>query len=862
MDLHPILLFPTPNTTSPTPRNGRGSPPHIPTVANQSVRLSPKFGRLQRAIEDRRIEVVEENPDIDPEYTIVIETYDHVSEFFKATKKIEGLEWLGEYASKGLEPEGDFYDENNREKPLNGRVMLLLSDRQAINELLSLWNNYGQDPSMTFERGWTKFRDVFRLLKDIRYWSAIDRIHDTGVMEYWEETLEHEPQSPVRFETELWFRHNEQKRIEAQSSLTELVNSYQGQIIANCCISSINYHSLLIELPARHVDEIIRNQDVSLVKCDDIMFFRPLGQMCVDPILDEEVINTNDGESIDIFEQSDVIGQPQVALLDGLPLANHYDLINKLIIDDPDDFADGYIASGRKHGTAMASLIVNGDLTDNLPPLGSPLYVRPILKYNGLSYRPTETIPLDILPLDLIHRAVKRMFEGDGDEPPTAPTVKIINMSIGDPNIQFTGKMSPFARLIDWLSAKYNVLFVISAGNHPKPITFERPAAEFRELATPEKQQEAFKSIHRDTRNRKLLSPAESINAITVGAIHDDNSNVNLRGGKLNLYNDGMPSVYSAQGNGYNRSVKPDIAFSGGRVIHDEPIGDSILNGVWQNSEPGICVPYPDVSGDLTKRVYSRGTSNAAALTTRGCTEILAGIEDIFIENDLNTDFDNYASLLTKSLIAHGASWGAIYSQLSDYLNPLISSKLKEAISQHIGYGKPDIEKVKYCIDTRATLLGYGSLLDSEAHIYKLPIPQGLGGVNIWRKLTITLSWFAEPVSQHIKYRDSALWLTVEGENSNLAPQRTYEWLQVRRGTLQHEVFEGDAITVLSQSRELEIKVNCKKDAAARLNTPIKYGLAITLEVAPDIELEIYQEIKEAIDIQIQQQVQTPIRAL
>jgi hypothetical protein len=861
MDLHPILLFPTPNITSPTPRRGGGTPPHTPTVSNQSIRLGPKFGRLQRALEDRRIEIVDENPDIDPEYTIVIETYGHVSEFFKATKKIEGLEWLGEYETKDLAPEGDFYDEKNREKPLNGRVMLLLSDRQAINELLSLWNNYGQDPSMEFERGWAKFRDVFKLLKDIRYWSAIDRIHDTGVMEYWEETLEHEPQSPVRFETELWYRNNEQKRTEALSSITDIVNSYQGQIIANCCISSINYHSLLIELPASHVDEIVRNQNVSLVKCDDIMFFRPLGQMCVDPIVGEEEINT-DGEQGGIFDHSNVIGQPQVALLDGLPLVNHTDLLNKLIIDDPDDFANGYIASGRKHGTAMASLIINGDLSDNLPPLTSPLYVRPILKYNAHSYRPMETIPTDVLPLDLIHRAVKRMFDGEGVEPPTAPEVKVINMSIGDPNIQFTGKMSPFARLIDWLSAKYNVLFIISAGNHSKPITLEIPAAEFRALSTLEQQKKAFESVHRDTRNRKLLSPAESINAITVGAIHNDSSSLSLRGGKLDLYGEGMPSVYSAHGNGYNRSVKPDIAFTGGRVIHNEPIGEPILNGVWLNSPPGIFVPHPDPSGDLSKRVYSRGTSNAAALTTRGCLEILAGIEDIFVENDLSTDFDNYASLLAKSLIAHGASWDFIHGQLSDYLSPLRSSKLKEAISQHVGYGKPDIEKVKYCIDTRATLLGYGSLLDSEAHIFKLPIPQGLGGVNIWRKLTITLSWFAEPVSQNIKYRDSALWLTVEGENNNLAPQRTYEWLQVRRGTLQHEVFEGDAITVLSQSSELEIKVNCKKDAAARLNNPIKYGLAITLEVAPDIELEIYQEIKDAIDIQIQQQVETPIRAL
>ena len=860
MSIHPILLFPTPNTTNPSRRGGGGESPHKPSVYNQFLRLEPKFERLQNAIENRRIEVVSQNPEINPEYTIVLEIYGSVDDFFKATSKIEGLEWLSEYESRELQSEGGFYsDEDNLEKAINGRVMLLLSDRRAIDELLSLWRRYGQNPEMVFQRGWTKFRDVFSLLKDIRYWSAVDRIHGTGVMNYWEDILEHQPMSPIRFEAELWFRNDDVQREAAQLNVSSIVNNYEGQIIDSCCIPSIHYHSLLIELPACYIDDIIREESVSLIRCDAVMLFRPIGHMCVDPIGDNEAIIENE-EEFDLINTNEIIGTPQVALLDGLPLSNHNDLSGKLIIDDPDNFEEGYIASKRIHGTAMASLIINGDLTDNLPPIDSPLYVRPILKYDSQTYRGTETIPLDVLPLDLIHRAVKRMYEGDEDGLPTAPSVKIINMSIGDPNIQFTGKMSPFARLIDWLSQKYNVLFIVSAGNHGKDIIVQQSAQDFRELSAIEQQNSVFKSIHDDTSNRKLLSPAESINAITVGAIHEDGSDIHLRGGKLNLYTDGMPSVYSAHGNGYKRSIKPDIVFTGGRVIHDEPIGNSKLRGTWLNNSPGISVPFPDSTGDLSKRVFSRGTSNAAALTTRGCVEILSNIKNIFQENNLISEFDNYSSLLIKSLIAHGASWNDIYSNLCNRFGSLESQKLKETISQYIGYGKPNIEKVKSCIDTRATILGYGSLEHDQAHVYKLPIPEALGGVNTWRKLTVTLSWFAEPNFQNLKYRDSALWVSLEGENKQLATMRTYQWQQVKRGTLQHEIFEGEAIAVLSQSRDLEIKVNCKKDAVTNLSHPIKYGLAITLEVAPNIEINIYQEIKDAIDVQIQQQAQVPIR--
>jgi len=41
----------------------------------------------------------------------------------------------------------------------------------------------------------------------------------------------------------------------------------------------------------------------------------------------------------------------------------------------------------------------------------------------------------------------------------------------------------------------------------------------------------------------------------------------------------------------------------------------------------------------------------------------------------------------------------------------------------------------------------------------------------------------------------------------------------------------------------LIIKINCRKDAADLLE-PIKYGLAVTLEVAEGIDIAIYDEIQ------------------
>ncbi|HIF9502871.1 TPA: S8 family peptidase, partial [Photobacterium damselae] len=97
MSRRPLLLFPAPDKTSPSSRNGGGGTPNRPSVTRQAQRLGPKFSRLESALENRRVEVQQDTPGVDPEYTVVIETYGSVADFFKAVKKIEGLEWLGEH---------------------------------------------------------------------------------------------------------------------------------------------------------------------------------------------------------------------------------------------------------------------------------------------------------------------------------------------------------------------------------------------------------------------------------------------------------------------------------------------------------------------------------------------------------------------------------------------------------------------------------------------------------------------------------------------------------------------------------------------------------------------------------------------
>src|SRR5216683_4927145 len=168
-----------------------------------------------------------------------------------------------------------------------------------------------------------------------------------------------------------------------------------------------------------------------------------------------ETSDAGDGEPLN--------AQPIAALLDGMPVENHAHLRGRLIVDDPEGFADFTPANAREHGTSMASLILHGDLDEHAPPLNRPLVVRPVMTYDAANR--AEKTPPDRLPLDVIYQAVRRILEGDAGASASAPSVVVINLSLGDLNQPFSGRLSPWARLLDWLSFRYRVLFLVSAGN-------------------------------------------------------------------------------------------------------------------------------------------------------------------------------------------------------------------------------------------------------------------------------------------------------------------------------------------------------------------------------------------------------------
>lgn len=865
MSERPLLLFPSSGKEPREKGSGRYVPRPTPSVERQHERIGRKLARLNQAFDTRRVELQRSEMGIDPELALVIETINSADEFIGAVKGTEGLEWLGEFGVEEIELDKEFLkSKESAGKKDTGRLYCLMTNRGALEDLLSLWEKYdrsGRRKEM-LEDAPGGFIDIFTQVHDIRWWNAMDRLgEEGGLFEDWQIKLRHGAEN-VRFEAEFWFREHSRAREQHAQHLEELVHRMGGRVLAQSVIREIAYHGLLAELPSDSIKSAmeafvstgsIDDLGLELIESEAVMFFRPVGQMVA---VGEDLKGEEAGPGeIRLPEE---LGEPVVALLDGLPIANHPVLVDRLDLDDPDDFAgdENYEARRRIHGTSMASLIVQGDLADQPAPLSRYLYVRPILRPLR-SQDGAEGMPEDRLTVDLIHRAVRRIFEGEAGEVPRAPQVRVINLSIGDLDRQFLRFMSPLARLLDWLSVEYDVLFVVSAGNNLRPIELMGSREELAQA--PEKLvEETVLALFGDMGHRRILSPAETVNGLTVGAFHQERKEIVDRGdsppvldpvGPIDLFHRPFPSPVSSFGGGYMRSVKPDMLFYGGKqqyhLYQTDPL--VVRPRVSARAPFGQKVAAPRQTTGGNGYDHTCGTSNAAALISRQAAIYHDQLQEILGEQ-AHLPQEGYRDLeapLLKAMLVHGCSWGEFGPRVGGILKQSGRSRQEPKVmsGRWMGYGLPDVDRLLECTAQRVTLLGYGRLLAEQTEIFRLPLPGQLEFSQEMRHLAITLAWLSPVAASTRDYRVAALSFDVS-VNKKLVPNRGgANHYAVRRGTVQHEVFTGKQSAQFEGGGEIEIRVNCR-ESAGKIRRRVAYGLAVSLWVGEGVNIPVYDEVR------------------
>ncbi|WHZ24752.1 MAG: hypothetical protein OJF47_003864 [Nitrospira sp.] len=844
----PLLKLSTPEPYTIRAQRGGGADISRPSRHRQGARLDPRFESLSRvASNPTEILTLRNDPSsIAPERAIVFEVEGSLKDFYQQAHAI-GLEYLGDFEDEFASSD-DFYDKDDDEKDLNGRIYLAMPDVQSLRELLSLWNRYKQNIRMPKGKG--PWRELFSRLMNVRPWGPQDRI-PFETLSAWKEDLERVPSRPVRMEIELWFHEDATRRSLAFQQVQTVLNSAGGTIFDHAIFPEIRYDGILAEAPVQYVQSLTENENVSLAVLDEVMFLRPQS------IFKQPIPTESQGEHNGTQNSAPqfVNNAPIVALLDGLPIQNHARLSGRLNIDDPDGLDAAYPVNARVHGTAMASLIIHGDLNQGEAPIKRPLYVRPILAPNTQG---EEMTPPNRLLVDVIYQAIRRIKAGNEEEEATAPTVLAINFSLGDIKRPFARVMSPLGRLLDYLAYRYNLLFLISAGNilERLPVQGFTNWSDFETASPEDREKKILSSLNAQKSQRTLLSPAECMNALTIGAAHKGSAfNGTLPTGQLDPFtDDGLPNIASAMGLGFKKVIKPELLFPGGRT----PVMFASSGTELQVRPPtagarnyGLKTAFPSPLGRITYEDFTWGTSCSTALATRAVHLIHDSLLDTQGGDPGTLINPNYLPIVLKALLVHGAQWCPRGEFLDSFFMPQGTGShfiRRDDIARLLGYGVPSVERVLACTANRATLLGYGTITPGNALLYRIPLPSGLDGRRAFRALTLTLAWFSPVNPRHQGYRMASLDISSASEEKYwIASQRDpYQPTDkaVSRGTVYHERRVAEEAQVFIDNGQILLRISCRSTAGEFADV-VPYALAVTFEVAIEAGIQVYQEIRE-----------------
>lgn len=842
------------------------------SVETQVQRLGPALDESFKNILDRDdIKVADDPSALAPERALVMEIIGSPERFVNAAQKV-GLEWLAEevailhgvrsYFDPGENPMEDEYEAELESSELTesdaefflddhvhpadempGALYLGMPTKATFETLRNLWGLYKENKEPPKHHGdWWK---LFGLLHQLRPWGPQDRIADATKRRLSDERYRRKGQD-LRLEVDLWYRGDAARRDEAAADFRSAVEALGGSVLDEFRIDEIRYHSVLIHLPGDAVDAIVERAG-PIALDDDIMSIRPQSgfRFSIDAPVSEETADEADGDD-------DPEGPSIGALIDGWPIENHVKLRNRLDVVELDVADSMAPVKQRYHGTAMASLILRGDLHENNPPLSRRLKVVPVLMPDGDS----ETPPKDMLALRLIYRAVQDLKEGTGGQDPSGPDVVIINHSICEEAFGFAGTVSPWGRLLDHLAWKYRVLFVVSAGNITD--TFDLPnyptAVDMRNASIQHRQAEMLRAIDAAKAKRTMFSPAESVNALTVAAAHKDGSTSSLPLNKTDPYGTlAAPNLGSGLGHGFNRSVKPDVMLPGGRQVA-HPTEGAVLraHGREFSDYIGQRVAMPDGTlGRLDFTRMSAGTSNAAALATR----MGMMIGDVLDASPINASGPWYrrdtAPCVLKALIAHGASWGDVGQTMFDIHSPAgHPGRRKEAVSRSMGYGTVDPRRVIGADGHRVTMLAEDQIRKGERHMWRIPLPDELRSYAEFRRIVVTLAWLTPVSPNSSQYRTFGLSMMGASGKSDLwegvgrvGHQPTVDFS--KRGTLIHAVHEGQRKAIpFGEDGAFEINIQAMTKMPNMTEVLVPYALAVTIEVADSINVDIATSIR------------------
>ncbi|MFN4248706.1 MAG: S8 family peptidase [Flavipsychrobacter sp.] len=274
----------------------------------------------------------------------------------------------------------------------------------------------------------------------------------------------------------------------------------------------------------------------------------------------------------------------------GINAANN--IFGPLVVNSIPYLPKNAVSPSLSHGTFVASRLLFGD------DIADCIYTKtltPYCKVLDIQVFGKDTTGKDVNPnefhLSTVIEDIVKKYASD---------IKVYNLSLGRVNAIKTGDYSDLAKLIDYLSKEYKVLFIISSGNI-KNLLGEYPVKHF---GNPES---------------RIASPSESLLSLSIGSIAkyvDKNC--------LAQVNEVSP--FSRIGPGSDNGIKPELVTHGGNHVE-------VYSGSLRSAVHGI-------SEDCNSIAVNNGTSFSAPLVASYAQRLF----DLYPNSDPN---------LVKALLCH-----------------------------------------------------------------------------------------------------------------------------------------------------------------------------------------------------------------
>lgn len=427
--------------------------------------------------------------------------------------------------------------------------------------------------------------------------------------------------------------------------------------------------------------------------------------------------------------------------------------------------------------------------------------------------------------------------------------IRIFNLSVGIVNQPWNletkrtvQRKSWVAREIDRISQKYDVVFVISAGN----ISSEE-VTRFLEDGKP------YPTYLTDETSR-LLDPAQAALALTVGSIAPTSLTVGPAGKTSAVALGNQPSPFTRSGPGIHREIKPELVeFGGNYVIDDE------RTTVRQNPGTDVIMASHTLSPALRT---DAGTSYAAPRVAYTLARILGDLGGI-------VDGPISASLL-KAFCVNSATYRGD-KEVKEFVDALGPADPK-AWRYVLGYGRPEAARATGCDDHVVTLYFQGQIDQDSVAYFDIPVPAALAHKERGATaLTVTVAHYPEVQRSGLeRYLGATLkWrvfrgnvprdeiirvMSIESEEESkdqavdLPNELRFDpGITLRsRGTVQHAYAEWNTHPAEHSESHYTLAIAAYRRWPQKKPTPLPYAVVIRLE-DHGRSVSLYSEVESAL---------------